>query len=157
MGTSTHKRTRAIAVPGSPVGGMRYKLYRQAHAQINLALEQGFYLEAITLVESLASDRIESRLTFLRQSDFSFKTLGCLIAESRRVETDQLLKDLVTQRLDAWRVTRNKSLHEMAKLADGDATSWNDRVQAVIPVAKEGLATLRAIDKRYKELLKIKA
>lgn len=149
---SVRKRTRAIAVPGSNVGDARYHLYRQAYRQINQALEQGFYLEAITLVESLVSDRVESRLTFLKGTDFSFKTLGSLIAESKKVETDPVLKQLVTQRLDNWRDARNRALHEMAKLADGDAATWDDRVQSVIPVAEEGLATLRAIDKRYQEL-----
>ena len=133
---------------------MRYHLYKQAYAQIKRAMEQGFYLEAITLVESLASDRIESRLTFLKGADFSFKTLGALIQESKRTETDTTLKYLVAQRLSTWRIARNKSLHEMAKLANGDTTNWDDRMRDVKPIAKEGLATLQAIDKRYKVLLK---
>ena len=153
----TSKRTRAVAIPGSDVGGVRYHLYRQAYTQINRALELGFYLEAITLVESLVTDRVESRLSFLKKTDFSFKTLGTLIAESKKLEPDAVLKDLVTQRLDQWRDARNKALHEMAKLANGVATTWDERVQNVVPVAKEGLTTLRAIDKRCKELRKLSA
>lgn len=100
------------------------------------------------------SDRVESRLTFLKGKDFSFKTLGGLIDESRRIETDPALEDLITPRLDKWRKARNKTLHEMVKLAEGETATWIDCVQALIPVANEGRATLRAIDKRYRELRK---
>ena len=154
---SLGKRTRAVAASGSHIGGVRHHLYRQAYRQINRALEYGFYLEAITLIESLVSDRLESRLTFLKKTDFSFKTLGTLIAESKRIETDSALKELIAQRLDKWRNDRNRALHEMVKLADGDTATWDDRMKAVVPIAKEGLATLRAIDKRYKELRKLSA
>ena len=155
MAIQPKKRIRALAIPGSIIGPARQHLYRQAYAQIKKATEQGFYLEAITLIESLVSDRLESRITFLKHTDFSFKTLGELIAETKKLETDTDFRDLVVTRLDKWRDSRNRSLHEMAKLADGDTSNWNDRVKTIIPIAEEGSATLRAIDKRYKQLRRL--
>lgn len=147
-------RKRALAIKGSSVGTLRHQLYRQAYKQIKIAMDQGFYLEAITLIESLVSDRLESRLSFRKKSDFSFKTLGDLIREMKKVESDTLLKELVVSRLDKWRISRNQAIHEMVKLADGTMDDWNSRNETLIDVAKKGLATLRAVDKRCKELRK---
>lgn len=65
---------------------MRGMLYKNAFSRINLAMEQGFHLEAISLIESLVSDRLESRLSFLKQKDFSFEPLGSLIKEIGRIK-----------------------------------------------------------------------
>jgi len=151
----TAKKARALAAPGSAVGPARYSLYKMAYGRINEALQQGFYLEAITIVESLVSDRLESRLTFLLGTDFSFKTLGQLITKIRGTETDSGLLLLVDKDLDQWREARNKSLHEMAKIEDGDSSTWADRFTSLVPTSKEGLRVLRAIDARCKALRKL--
>lgn len=155
MPSSILLKERAIATPGTTIGSTRYNLYKQAYSRINDATKQGFFLEAITIIESLVSDRIESRLTFLKGRDFSFKTLGGLIKESRKIETDSALRGLVDQNLDRWRNDRNKALHEIAKIADGDSSTWEDRVKGIVPVATDGLKVLRAIDKRCKDLRKL--
>lgn len=148
-------RRRAISTPGSATGKLRYGLYKAAYDQIKSAITHGFHLEAITLVESLISDRLESRLSFLKQADFSFKTLGTLITETGKIETDPELKSLVTQRLNKWRRDRNAAIHEMVKLAAGEAATWSERAGHLHAIAEEGLVTLRAIDKRYRELRKL--
>jgi len=155
MTSSSSPRKRAIATSDTTIGSTRYNLYKQAYSRINDATKQGFFLEAITIIESLISDRLESRLTFLKKHDVSFKTLGGLIKESRKTETDSPLKELVAQDLDRWRNDRNKALHEMAKIADGDSSTWEDRVKGIVPVATDGLKILRAIDKRCKDLRKL--
>jgi hypothetical protein len=154
MHSTKARKTRAVAVPGTHIGKERYQLYREAYSRINEARAQGFYLEAITIVESLVSDRLESRLSYLLNNDFSFKTLGDLIARSRAEETDGELRTLVGQDLDAWRVRRNKALHELAKIADGDTAAWETRTAEFAKTARDGLETLRKIDKRVKQLRK---
>ena len=149
------QRTRALANQGTPVGAMRYSLYKQAYTRIAEASEQGFHLEAISVIESLVSDRLESRLSFLKGHDFSFKNLGPLITEMRRLESDEDLRKLVDQDLDEWRKSRNRDVHEMAKMADGDFSTWADRAKELIPIGKKGLSCLRAIDKRYRELRRL--
>lgn len=155
MAPHASTRKRALATIGTSVGSTRQHLYHQAYAQINSALKQEFYLEAITLIESLISDRLESRISFLKKFDFSFKTLGTLIKESRKIEKDVTFKNLVSQDLDTWRENRNKALHEMVKLADGETTTWSTRVEVLVPIATDGLKLLRRIDKRFKELRKV--
>lgn len=145
--TAASSRKRAVATPGTTVRRTRGWLYRQAFAQIKKAQEQGFYLEAITLVESLITDRLESRLSHLKGKDFSFKTLGSLIEAISQCETDAEIKTLVRDELDPWRHERNRALHEMAKLAEGEESTWQERTERLAPTARRGSALLRKIDK----------
>jgi hypothetical protein len=154
MVTMKKQRTRALATPGTPIGRVRHNLYKRAYSRINDARAKGFYLEAITLIESLIGDRLEHRLTFLKQRDFSFKNLGELITEARKTEIDGELKQLVLGPLDSWRQERNSALHEMAKIADGDLPTWEKRMSGLETIAMGGLTTLRAIDKRCQQLRK---
>jgi len=146
------ERTRALAKEGNNVGQERYLLYKQAYGRINQSIENGYHLEAIAIIESLVSDRLESRLTFIKGADFSFKNLGPLINATRSDETDEELKSLIVNDLNAWRERRNRSLHEIVKKADGDASTWKERAVEIEQVAKDGLNILRKIDNKYKKL-----
>lgn len=117
-------------------------------------MDAGFFMEAITLIESLATDRLESRLSFLTKTNRGFENLGPLIKDMRKHETDPALRALVDQDLDAWRQMRNASLHEMPKLAAGDTSTWEDRVQFLVIVAIEGLDILRQPSNRIRALKK---
>lgn len=109
-------------------------------------MEEGFNLEAITLVESMVSDRLESRGSFLSRKDCGFKTLGEVLRLLRAHERDHEFLD-VYSRIDAWRTRRNKALHEMVKFEERERDSWEDRIDRLRPIAREGLAALRAFDK----------
>ena len=150
----SNKRTRAIASPGSATAKARAEMYKAAYSRITESSKAGFHLEAITIIESLISDRLESRLTFVLQRDFSFQHLGSLITKARQVETDQTLLNLVGIDLDNWRKSRNRALHEMAKIAEGDTSTWQDRVNGLVPISESGMKILRAIDKQLKALKK---
>lgn len=47
----------------------KYLSYREAWTRIKVAQEQGFYLEAVTLVESIISDRLVSYLVSVGETD----------------------------------------------------------------------------------------
>ena len=148
------KRKRAIVEENSTVGKHRREIYKSAFKQIKLANEAGFYLEAITLIESLITDRLESRLSFLDGKDFSFKTIGKLIEKSIKIETDSELKKLIEIDLRKWADGRNKSLHEMAKIAEGDFSSWDDRYLKLKNISTKGMTLLRKIDRQCEKLKK---
>ena len=154
MTKNTNKRKRAIVQENSAVGKHRREIYKSAFKQIKLANEAGFYLEAITLIESLITDRLESRLSYLDGKDFSFKTIGKLIEKSIKIETDSELKKLIEIDLRKWADGRNKSLHEMAKIAEGDFSSWDDRYFKLKKIASDGMALLRKIDRQCEKLKK---
>lgn len=152
--TKSTPRVRLIALPGSQEGKARYHLYRAAYARVNEAIEKGFYLEAISIIESLISDRLESRVSYLIGKDFSFKELGSLIVKIKKEETDSMLLLIVTNRLDEWRIDRNRALHEMAKIAVDNKSTWQERIDDLKSVAKIGLKLLRDIDKQVTHLRK---
>ena len=149
---TTGKKIRAINLAGNSVGKQRQGIYQQAHEHIVIAMDSGFYLEAITLIESLISDRLESRLTYLLGTDFSFKVLHDLIKETQKNEADEILLNLVTIDLDEWRKQRNKAIHEMVKIVEGDTSTWEYRSNKLPAIATEGHALLRKIERRVQSL-----
>ena len=152
MTKNTSQRKRAIVEKNSSIGRHRREIYKSAFKQIKSANEDGYYLEAITLVESLITDRLESRFSFLIGKDFSFKTIGALIKKSRELETDSVLKNLIEAELLAWARDRNRSMHEMAKIAEGDFSTWTDRYLKLRIISTKGLILLRKIDRQCEKL-----
>jgi hypothetical protein len=130
----------------------RYKLYSSAWHRIHEAIDSRFFLEAISLTESLISDRLESRLSYLRGADFGFKTIGQLIDEASRIETDPELLDLITTELDSWRKARNKAAHEMVKIEAGQSLSWEERLAHNESIAREGFRMLGLVGGRVNAL-----
>lgn len=150
---STTKKTRAVNIPGNPVGMQRYDLYKQAIAWTDVAIERGFYLEAISIIESMITDRLESYLSRVLGKDVSFQTLGPLIQTIRKEKiTDEELRMLAITNLDEWRRKRNNSLHAMVKLEEGDPTTWEDRKKELPVIAEEGKEILFKVKKRIKYL-----
>jgi hypothetical protein len=139
------KRKRAIAKTMDGVGGARYLLYREAWKRIADSYQQGYYLEAITLLESVISDRLESVGSHLSGRDWSFLTLGQLVANFRRLERAQKFKEVIEE-IDGWRERRNQSLHEMVKFQNGERPTWEQKLHPFPGIAKEGAALLRRFD-----------
>lgn len=136
-------RATATRKKGSEVGMKRYQIIKEAIGHIKKSIENEYYLESITLCESLIADRLESRLKYLTNSDkFSFKPLGELIKGIINKESDQKLKDYCNQELNSWKNKRNEALHAMAKIEDGSMKSWQQKIDDCKDAAIEG-ETLR--------------
>ena len=144
-------KIRAIA-NNHETGQKRYQLYKKVHERINESIEKGFHLEAISLIESLISDRLESRITFLKGNDFSFKTLESLIRRIEVEEDDREFKLIVLDELKEWKNDRNKALHEMAKMEINDTETWEERMVNVQKIAEDGKELLKKIKKREQKL-----
>jgi hypothetical protein len=121
------KRRRGGAYTGAGYGTRRRLLFEAARDHIEESIKRGFYCEAIAISESIISDRLESRLSWLAGYDFGFWELGKLIYWLRVCEEDSGLTDLLNE-LDRWRTQRNGALHEMVKVADdGPVPDWQTR------------------------------
>lgn len=129
-------------------GMQRFNLYKPAFVRISKALDGGFYVDAICILESLISDRLESYFLNVHGVSLKHSTLGSLIHKfnSGNSEIDRVLFNLVTKDLDIWRVKRNKAVHGMVKLEEGKFLPWEERVQLCEAAAKEGLSLFREID-----------
>jgi len=124
------EQARGEAFSGNGYGTRRRMLYESARDQIERSIQSGFYGEAIALCESILADRLESRLSFLRNKNRGFQTLGTLVCALRSVEkgdATQPLRDTI-EAIDVWRKLRNRALHQMVKVADnGPIADWQNK------------------------------
>ena len=117
MQTKTTSRPKNIAKGES---------FTYAFRRINEAIGNEYYLEAITLCESIISDRLLSHVSFHKKSKGDVKTTFAKLIESAqkihkkpiewKSETD------LFKALDEWRVARNKCVHSAAKSLPSEPT-----------------------------------
>ena len=138
--------------------GAKYLSYREAWARIKMASKQGYFLEAVTIEESIVSDRLLSYLEKTCELTLTSRTRGILQQvmdmwlkqakeRSELVEQAQEACDLHA-RLNAWRDHRNLVVHGMVKSVaiKGDDHIDNFLVGAAA-AAKEGQEVARALSK----------
>ncbi len=141
------KKPRQRAMAGAPgVGIARYMLYKSAFERVAAAIERGYHLEAITLLESLLTDRMESRASYITKTNVGFRTLGQVITLLGKHEQVEAIKTFVKSDVDAWRVRRNSALHELVKMEPGDRRTWEERIASLAETAREGIRVLRHFD-----------
>lgn len=123
-------------------GEIRRDRYQRVLEQYKRAMESGFYLEAVTLMESIISDRLESRATYLGKTA-GFDTLGKLC---NILSSDTVLKDIIPQIVD-WKNGRNRILHEMSKIDASDmAEDFGEKYESGRLLAQSGLDIFRKVD-----------
>jgi hypothetical protein len=155
---SNHQKPRRAINEGpkSSVGQARYHLYGKTLNRIKDAMEVGYYLEAVTLVESLIADRLEARLALCHDQDESkrkFSTLGKLAEElsGKRLAEPASIKPYYEDVIE-WADRRNKALHELAKLPENSEKDWDEEYKGVKDTAEEGLKIFRNIDQEIRNL-----
>lgn len=144
-------RERAITSSNNNVGQERHELYKSAFSWISHSISEGYYLEAVSIIESLLSDRLESYLSSLLQSNFGFQNLGPLIRKAKSHATDEILLSILEE-VDLWRKARNKAAHEMVKIEAGKFINWEERRKFNQETADTGLLLVRKVDKRIRQL-----
>ena len=135
----------------------RYLRYKLAFERMDEALEQGWLLEAITLQESIISDRLLSTLREHGRDLESFHSLKKLIAECRLIVTgdsDRVSGDFFDE-LDRWRFKRNKCIHEFCKMDEyaHDSSSVQVFTETMIETARLG-RELVDLAKEFSTLMK---
>jgi hypothetical protein len=161
----------------SSVAKARQALYRSCTARIKEAIKLGFYLEAIALLESMITDRLESRIAAIHGQDENyrkFRTIGHLLHgrvykdKSKNVvgllngglgEPNDLID--VYREINEWSNDRNVCLHQMVKLDGKSDKEWEPRIAYAEKTAKSGQKIFRSlsrlIDMHNKSLLGISA
>lgn len=129
--------------------------YAFAHERMNRAMAQGFYLEAITICESLISDRLLSSLDRRRGVERNARTGlhrlinahldETLLDRSSETHGEKLLD--VFSALRAWKDKRNELLHGIAKCLPGDEVHSSPiLMEQAKDAAEEGLRLFRHLD-----------
>jgi hypothetical protein len=144
----------------------KYESYREAWARIKQAQENDFFLEAITIQESIISDRLISFLSRPGASNSfinnpkkrKFTSLGLLIAAWREEfpnglkypkiinEDLKIMSDDLIGEIDSWRFSRNDAIHAIVKSEPGTATQPIDEfLQIAKEVAERGTELTKAV------------
>ena len=130
----------------------RYEIIKAAISRYNTAIEQSFFLEATALIESLISDRLESRFGELIKEPMSFDTIGNLLNSLRKVETDIVLKEIMNNQINTWCGDRNTVIHQAAKIELGKKKDCKDFLKQAEKTAKDGRKIFDAYNKQLNKL-----
>ena len=129
----------------------RHNIYAEVMSKVNEATKGGFYLEAITLLESIIADRLESLCNQKSQSNNNaFECLGQLIKTARQYPLSETWFDVLNE-LEEWREQRNDALHQMAKIEEGDFSSFEERYETYKLSAINGKKLFRKIDNEIRK------
>jgi hypothetical protein len=152
------RRVRLQAGKHPRVGDQRYALFRCSADRAAQALKDGYYLEAITLIESMLAERLEKRAQYFWESKPSqrdaleksrvqngFATLGKLVDALKATEhIGDIRNDVLA--VERWAKGRNVALHGMAKFGKGSDKTWKDRYKKARDTVKEGIEVLKNLD-----------
>ena len=139
------QRMRAEAFSGQGYGSLRYNLFKNAGHHIEKSIREGYFCEAIAVTESVITDRLESRLSYLQQKNVGFQNLGPAVKYLQSCETDATIIAILAD-LDRWREKRNTALHELVKIDAGKPKSeWVERIQLLSSTANEGYELLKKL------------
>ena len=138
----------------------KFLSYTKAWERINSAIEAGFHLEAITIEESIISDRLLSYVLGVTPNSKIHKRsgLGELISHWRKHAGASLLNsdgsDL-GKTTDEWRRKRNTAVHGLVKSSPGSPSmAPDDFFELARQAAQEGKNLAREIQNWHSRTLK---
>ena len=138
----------------------KYLSYAEAWRRINAAITNQFYFEAVTISESIISDRLLSYVSGVGPSSRLKTTtpFAHVIAEWRRLAgtlpSDPKHGDLGVA-VDAWRIDRNKIVHGLVKSTPGTPTpNVNVFLNDAKRTAEEGKRLARKVSDWHKSELR---
>lgn len=153
---SAYERMLKALPPEGTVHGnaAKYRSYREAWARVRAAQRDGYFFEAITLLESIMSDRIISHLMLVRGP-------GWQELKRRHLPFAQLIQHWgstaggpiqagpyanLVQAVDQWRTRRNRLAHGMAKPPAGAPPAYVEQfVAEAQSAAQEGEVLARLL------------
>lgn len=140
------------------VGRARYELYRGAHRRLKQALLLGFWIEAIALCESMISDRLESRISYLNHHDTEARrhqVLGELVNRLKSTEKKRGYTRIhaLYEKVRLWNIARNRAIHHAVKISDGEEfRTWDDRYSDLEETARLGTILVKQLSNELKRL-----
>lgn len=132
-------------------GKERYEIIKAAISRYNTAIEHSFFIEATALMESLISDRLESRLGELIKKPVPIDTIGNLLYALRKIETDSVLNEIMNKQINIWCGNRNAVIHQAAKIELGKKKEWIEFIKQAEKTAKDGRKIFDTYNKQLKK------
>lgn len=139
---------------------LKYFSYREAWDRITKAQGDGYYLEAVTLEESILADRLISFLFYIGAIEVDTQlekhSFGQLIKQWMELVPEPIpTKDFPDLRVavNEWRKRRNKIVHGMVKSVPGtDPEDVVNFLEEAKFVASKGAALARAVSEWGKKM-----
>ena len=151
------KERAVVKEPKDEIGMNKFELISTAYNRVKNCKEEDYYLEAITILESLIGDRMEAILSDTEGEQIGFQTLERLIKIAKRSEVvEEEMKQMVINELTPWKDKRNQALHEMVKLQADDLHDWNSRYDSFKLAIDEGLEIFKQLNKYRKRIISSK-
>ncbi len=132
---------------------IKYKLIKSVVSRFNYAIENEFYLEGVTLIESLICDRMESRIGELSKTNTFLGTIGSAFKQLRKIENDNILIEL-TDKIFIWSRDRNIAIHEAVKIELNKVNDFENFLKFSKKTALEGRKLFNSYNKRLNTLRK---
>ena len=128
-------------------GKFKYELIRSARKRVDRAIQSGFHIEAIALLESLIADRIESAIENKTEKVQKVQNLGPLIKTA--ILHGIISEDLAVE-IRNWSNNRAKVVHEMVKVSSENSGSMRERLTFARQLAVEGKEILKKLEKIFR-------
>ncbi len=144
----SNKARRAIS--SDEVRKIKGELIRSAHIRLKRATKLGFHIEAVAILESLITDRLESLIAISEKNQIDIGNLGP--ANKINYEAGRISEELHLD-LKKWAKDRAKVIHEMVKVSNVIDSDWRERMKFARSTSSEGLRLLKKLDlivKQYK-------
>jgi len=121
---SAKKRSEAVPIPDRNAN--KYFSYSEAWVRIKKARGAGFYLEAVTLQESIITDRLVSFLVCVGEIHVESRIEKCSFGQLIQLWTKRVRQPIpvphfsdLRSAVDEWRKHRNRVVHGMVKSMPG--------------------------------------
>lgn len=128
---------------------LKAESFTYSFARINEAIAMEFYLEAITLAESIISDRLLSFVSYHEGAGSEKSPFNILIKSAKkfkRIECKTKKGIDLFVALDMWRIQRNICIHSAAKSKPGQSTlSVQDYCELARVCAIQGKSLARTV------------
>ncbi len=147
------KRQQPKRVPGgrgTKTAIQRHDLYRLANEQLKSAYAGGFYIECVSICESIIADRLESRLQFLRretEQPTRISEIGKLLNQLGHIELPESLDLLATyEKIRVWSSARNEVIHQFVKITEkNQRLTPKGRARRAAKAARDGKSLMRQV------------
>ncbi|MSZ94763.1 MAG: hypothetical protein F2587_00860 [Actinobacteria bacterium] len=122
------------------------------HFKIKQAIQMGFFLEAIALIDSVSTDRFESILSRATGKELVFRELAATIKEFKILKIQFIDDHSLVDEFEKWIHSRNRWIHEFARLAENENMNYRDRRKATQACAIAGHELLKRLIRADKKL-----
>ena len=150
---ASHPKVRMPGQKKSNQNIIRRELYTKGFKQINNAYDNGFFIEAITIIDSMITDRLEAYVQFLlygEDKQFVAESIFNALKSFGSVTKEKDVRDedfkQIYNKIESWAPKRNNAVHNFVIIRQDSLDDSADvRLQKLKDTADEGLLLVREV------------